>query len=165
MQTSSSFKFHETQVADRYQEQKCSGPGMPPAVRAGRKQSQFPGNPEMWAELTWSVAAEAQDGCARLGPPRLACVDGLGVGPIFSVLWDAQAALPLPPCACLAQATQGCPRARPDAGKGSSTVIKANVLAHIHAEAQVTLGHLIQDGAGSEPRVDSAHSLLPTGHP
>ena len=52
MQTSSSFKFHETQVADRYQEQQCSGPGMPPAVRAGRKQSQFLGNPDMWAELT-----------------------------------------------------------------------------------------------------------------
>ena len=83
----------------------------------------------------------------------------------FSVLWDAQAALPLPPCAHLAQATQGCPRARPDAGTGSSTVVKADVLAHIHAEAQVILGHLIQDGAGSEPWVDSAHSLLPTGHP
>lgn len=85
--------------------------------------------------------------------------------PPFSVLWDAQAAPPLPPCACLAQATRGCPRARPDAGKGSSTVIKANVLAHIRAEAQVLLGDLIQDGAGSEPRLDSAHSLLPTGHP
>lgn len=44
-------------------------------------------------------------------------------------------------------------------------VIKARVLAHIHAEAQVVLGDLIQNGAGSEPWLDSAHSLLPTGHP
>lgn len=79
----------------------------------------------------------------------------------FSVLRDAQAALPFSMC----PSCPGCPRVRPDAGKGSSTVTKANVLAHIHAEAQVVLGHLIQDGAGSEPRVDSAHSLLPTGHP
>lgn len=76
---------------------------MPPAVRAGKKQSQFPGNPDTWAELTWSVDAEVQDGGAHLSPSRPACVDGPGVGP-FSVLWDAQAALPLPPCARLAQA-------------------------------------------------------------
>ena len=134
---------------------------MPPAVRAVRKQSQFPGNPEMWAELTWSVDAEAQGGCACLSPPRLACVDGLGVGPILSALGRSSSSAPSSMC----PSCPGCPRVRPDAGKGSSTVTKANVLAHIHAEAQVVLGHLIQDGAGSEPRVDSAHSLLPTGHP
>lgn len=68
-----------------------------------------------WAELTWSVAAEAQDGCASLGPQGWPVWVAWEWAP-FSVLRDAQAALPFSMC----PSCPGCPRVRPDAGKGSS---------------------------------------------
>ena len=70
-----------------------------------REQSQLPGNPEMWAELTQSVEAEVQAGrLISLSPPRLSSTDGLGAAP-FSVPWGTRAAVPLPPWAHLANVT------------------------------------------------------------
>lgn len=65
----------------------------------------FQSNPEMWAELTWSVAAEAQDGCARLGPQGWPVWVAWEWAP-FSVPRDAQAALPFSMCPNLAQAAR-----------------------------------------------------------
>lgn len=114
-QTSLSFKFHENHMGECPQRQMHSMPGMPPAVRTVKKQSDFLGqdSPRQW------VLRSRLGGLISPSPVRLPYFDGLGSGTPLNALQLAQW-----PCPSMGPACQHCSwlpgtqRVRPSAGPG-----------------------------------------------